>query len=71
MLKAENIPDEVVRALWEVTGEEPVGVLACLVDAKMYLAAAINAWPGMFCHTARPDEEACIFLPLSLPQESA
>ena len=31
------------------------------------LRAGIAAWPGMFYHPARPDEEACIFLPL--PQE--
>ena len=35
--------------------------------ATAALRAGIAAWPGMFYHPARPDEEACIFLPL--PQE--
>lgn len=65
MLKAEQIPDKVVWALWEATGEEPVGVLACLVDAKIYLAAAINAWPGM---STGPNiygrQDAVVHLPL-------
>ena len=38
-------------------------------EATAALRAGIAAWPGMFYHPARPDEEACIFLPL--PQESA
>lgn len=69
MLKAEQIPDEVVRALWEVTGEEPVGVLACLSDAKTYLAAAINAWPDLRIERlwALPVPTDGIILPL--PQE--
>ena len=33
------------------------------------LRAGIAAWPGMFHHPVRPDEEVCIFLPL--PRESA
>ena len=69
MIKLEQIPDEVVLALWEATGEEPVGVLACLVDAKIYLAAAINAWPGM---STGPNiygrQDAVMHLPLP-PQE--
>lgn len=40
-------------------------------QATAAIRAGIAAWPGMFYHPARPDEEACIFLPLSLPQESA
>jgi len=36
--------------------------------AHAALRAGIAAWPGMFYHPARPDEEACIFLPL--PQEN-
>lgn len=38
-------------------------------QAAAALRAGIAAWPGVFYHPARPDEEACIFLPL--PQESA
>ena len=32
--------------------------------AHAALRAGIAAWPGVFYHPARPDEEACIFLPL-------
>ena len=76
MLKAEQIPDEVVLELWEATGEDPVGVLACLVDAKIYLAAAINAWPGMGpIRTDQPIGDWCdklpaIILPLSEKQNA-
>lgn len=46
------------------------------VDSKEYymehacaaLRAGIAAWPGVFYHPERPDEEACVFLPL--PQEN-
>jgi hypothetical protein len=37
-------------------------------EATAALRAGIAAWPGMFYHPARPDEEACVFLPL--PQEA-
>ena len=63
MLKAEQVPDEVFEAFqkaWAVTST---------LSTKECLAAAINAWPGLFYHPARPDEEACIFLPL--PQEAS
>lgn len=64
MLKAEQVPDEAVvsaREAWlrsDKTAHE---------DWRDAIAAALNAWPGLFYHPARPDEEACIFLPL--PQE--
>ncbi len=35
------------------------------VDAACH--AMLAAWPGVFYHPERPDEEACVFLPL--PQE--
>ena len=41
MLKAEQIPDEVIVAACEEYGG------GHLVDMKHAIAAAINAWPGM------------------------
>lgn len=35
--------------------------------ATAALRAGLAAWPGVFYHPERPDEEACVFLPL--PQE--
>lgn len=70
MLKAEQIPDEVVLELWEATGEKPVGVLACLVDAKIYLAAALNAWPGL-SHVYRDwDNTPLVCLPLPTEKQN-
>lgn len=59
MLKAEQVPKEAADALQELISR---GVFTSTEEA---IAAAINAWPGVFYHPARPDEEACIFLPLS------
>ena len=69
-----NIPPEAVEAaakeLADTNGwRNEKGIYACRPVAEAILRAGIAAWPGMFYHTARPDEEACIFLPL--PKESA
>lgn len=64
MLKAEQVPNEAVKAAieaWENNDQ------SFRPNAET-IAAALNAWPGVFYHPARPDEEACIFLPL--PQEN-
>lgn len=60
MLKAEQIPDEVFEAFqkaWAVTST---------LSTKECLAAAINAWPGMW-HIKAVDFEGKVILPL--PQE--
>ena len=40
-------------------------------QATAALRAGIAAWPGMFDHPARPDEEACIFLPIPTENTNA
>jgi hypothetical protein len=66
MIKAEQIPDEVVEAaLWAYnyafrncyTTEEQ--------DIAIAIAAAINAWPGIEIHTDGTDD----WVELTLPQE--
>ena len=57
MLKAEQVPLNVRNA---ISAARKNGASSAEIAA-----AAINAWPGVFYHPARPDEEACIFLPLS------
>ena len=61
MLKAEQIPVEVMNEFHNALAHDE--------SCAEAIAAAINAWPGLFYHPARPDEEACIFLPL--PQEAS
>lgn len=60
MLRAEQVPLEVKNA---ISAARKRGASSAEIAA-----AAINAWPGMFYHPERLDEEACVFLPL--PQEN-
>lgn len=62
MLKPEQVPSEAIRKAMREFGlcrDVPLGRAW-----ERTIAAAINAWPGMFHHPARPDEEECIFLPV-------
>ena len=78
MIRASQIPDEVVEAAARAMfieayrrepDEQTDGARFNLFRqfTLAALRAGIAAWPGMFYHPARLEEEACIFLPL--PQE--
>jgi hypothetical protein len=47
MLKWEEIPDEVVDALWEANGDEHIGILQWRQEAKKTIAVVLNAWMNM------------------------
>lgn len=71
MLKAEQIPDEVVWAAARALKDHPLVPFtedAALVIARASISAAINAWPGM---STGPNiygrQDAVMHLPL--PQE--
>ena len=68
MIKPEQIPEEVLRALcasmgceWVMQDKEDQIII------RRHIAAAINAWPGRFSGHAWPDLAPTIGLPL--PQD--
>lgn len=69
MIRADQIPDEVVDALWwdgyDFGGELPAQKMRIMRAA---IAAALNAWPGSFPHTFRGPLEGYGFI-LPLPQD--
>jgi len=76
MLKPEQVPDEVVeaaaQAAWKLKDQRFWEILKATQpdwkdEARATIAAAINAWPGMW-HIEAVDFEHKIILPL--PQEA-
>ncbi len=70
MIKPEQIPEEVLRALcasmgceWAMQDKEDQIII------RRHFAAAINAWPGAFPHTFRGPLEGYGYI-LPLTQES-
>ncbi len=70
MIRAEQIPDEVVEAAAKAIGEETyVSNRQTLKDAaRAAIAAALNAWPGAEIEVCKSGETG-VYLPL--PQEAA
>ena len=60
MIKPEQIPDEVVRAINEACDSGRAW------NTRDTLAAAINAWPGIEIHTDGTED----WIELPLPQEN-
>ena len=57
MIKPEQIPDEVVEALLDTSNVAQ--------PWKHAIAAAINAWPGMFTYKYHDDTTTALILPLT------
>jgi hypothetical protein len=58
MIKAEQIPDEVVDAMLE-----SIGSFFCRAQARAAFAAGLAAWPGAW-HVDAADFEAKLILPV-------
>jgi hypothetical protein len=69
MITAEQIPDEVVEAFDRVFLEERKSGWTLDTTYRHALAAALNAWPGVWEYTYHDDGSLALILPL--PKDAA